>query len=237
MTIRVLSSANHVLHDTIRTLCPLIEEKVQEAQARRWSEFDLRRELVSCVLGSQVRYEMAVVAAVNLEDAGLLEDRWWLACDAVGFEQAVFEVLDGRTPTSTGSARYRFAKSRSQQLEGARLALAQIPLNTRLSDGQDPRVVRSTLVADIPGIGPKQASMFLRNIGRSYDLAIVDTHVLRFICTQGLGGEDDIRIGTFRGYERAERVLVNYAESIGYPAGYLDWAIWATMKAAGELGL
>jgi N-glycosylase/DNA lyase len=237
MTTGTISSANRVLHETIRTLCPLIADKVQEAQAKVWSEFDLRRELVSCVLGSQVRYEMAVAAALNLEEAGLLDDRWWLACDAVGFEQAVFEVLDGRAPTSLSPTRYRFAKSRSHQLEGARVALAHIPLNARLSDGQDPRAVRSNLVADIPGIGPKQASMFLRNIGRSYDLAILDTHVLRFICTQDLCGEDDILVGTFRGYERAERVLVNYAESIGYPAGYLDWAIWATMKAAGELGL
>jgi len=228
--------ANQLLQDTIRILCPLIEERVHETEPRPWSEFDLRRELVSCVLGSQVRHGMAALATRNLEEAGLLQDRWWCDSEAVGFTQQVFEVLDGQRG-ALSSGRYRFAKSRSQQLDGARIALAQIPLNTRLANGTDPRTLRSNLIAEIPGIGPKQASMFLRNIGRSYDLAILDTHVLHFIYTQDLCSRDEIRIGTFRGYERAERVLVNYAESIGYPAGYLDWAIWATMKAAGELGL
>jgi N-glycosylase/DNA lyase len=79
--------------------------------------------------------------------------------------------------------------------------------------------------------------MFLRNIGRSYDLAILDTHVLRFMDMQELLPIDQAHIGTVTGYERVEGIAIDYADSLGYPAGYLDWAIWATMKAAREIGL
>ena len=79
--------------------------------------------------------------------------------------------------------------------------------------------------------------MFLRNIGRSYDLAILDSHVLRFMDIQDILPMTQARIGTVAGYERAERTVVDYAVTLGYPVGYLDWAIWATMKAARELGL
>lgn len=227
---------DQLLQATIRTLCPLIEDRVQQSRSRTLSEFDLRRELVTCVLGSQVRHETAANATRNLVEAGLLEDQWWADTDAIGFADKTFEVLDGRrTPERSG--RYRFAKTRAYQLEGARVALAQSPLRVRLSAINDPIALRNQLVADIPGIGPKQASMFLRNIGRSYDLAILDTHVMRFIHSHGLCSLEDLRIGTSREYAKVERILVGYAESIGYRAGYLDWAIWATMKAAGELGL
>jgi N-glycosylase/DNA lyase len=79
--------------------------------------------------------------------------------------------------------------------------------------------------------------MFLRNIGMSYDLAILDTHVLRFMDMQDILPMNQARVGTLSGYEKAERVVVDYADILGYPVGYLDWAIWATMKAARELGL
>jgi len=97
--------------------------------------------------------------------------------------------------------------------------------------------MRQSLVTEISGVGPKQASMFLRNTGKSYDLAILDTHVLRFMDMQNLLSINQRNISTVTAYERTERVFVDYADRLGYPVGYLDWAIWATMRAAKELGI
>ncbi len=222
---------------TIRALCPLIENRVRAQTTYHWCEYDLRKELVGCILGSQVRHEMAIASTENLEQAGLLDDVWWSSRRDDGFGPIVFDVLSGQRHDLRHRGRYRFPRARTTQLTQARDAIAQVPLAARLANNEPPRCLRQTLVGDIPGLGPKQASMFLRNIGRSYDLAILDTHVLRFMDMQALLPMDQAHTGTLAGYERVERVVVNYAATLRCPVGYLDWAIWATMKAARELGL
>ena len=237
MTCRHPPMMRHRLDRAIRVLCPLIEGQMKARECNQWLEIDLRKELVGCIVSSQVRHEMAVATTENLEQAGLLDDSWWCDIQEQNFGTEVFRVLSGQRQDLNYLGAYRFPRARAVQLARARDAIAGVPLLTRLSNGYSPRMLRHNLVADIPGLGPKQASMFLRNIGKSYDLAILDTHVLRFMDMHELLSMSQTRVATVIGYERTERVAVDYAEMIGYPVGYLDWAIWATMKAAGELGL
>lgn len=224
------------LERTVRRLCPLIEQQINAKSSSPLTEYDLRRELVACILGSQVRHEMATTALERLEQAQLLHDACWSGSRDT-FESQVFDVLSGRTLHFQGKWCYRFPKARSQQLAKARDAIAERSLLERLSKFSDPKRVRKQLVKDISGLGPKQASMFLRNIGRCYDLAILDTHVLRFMDVKNLLFLKKTKINTVKAYERTERIVVNYANELGYPAGYMDWAIWVTMRAARELGI
>lgn len=222
------------LEDAVRVLCPIIEKNIYLDTLL--SEYSLRRELVACILGSQVRYEMAYTALERIEKAGLLTDGWWCNVED-DFETEVFELLSGNTHQNHDNWCYRFPKTRAHQLATARNAIAERSLFERLFNNSDPKNIRQQLIVDIAGIGPKQASMFLRNIGISYDLAILDTHVLRFMNMQDILCHEHMSIGTLPAYERTERIVKNYADSLGYPVGYLDWAIWATMRAAWELGL
>ena len=224
------------LEKAVKALCPLIEQQVTAKIRSIWTEYDLRRELVACILGSQVRHEMAASALERLEKAQLLNDSWWSG-SRNSFKSKVFDVLSGRKLHVQAKWCYRFPKVRTQQLAKARDAIAERSLSERLFEIYDPKILRQQLVKDISGLGPKQASMFLRNIGRSYDLAIIDTHVLRFMNVKNLLCRKNINISTVKAYERAERIVVNYAEELGYPVGYMDWAIWATMRAANEMGL
>ncbi len=231
------SSLRERLDRTIRTLCPLINDQIITRATGDWREFDLRKELVACILGSQVRYEMAFAAIENLKWAGLLDDIWWVGNRRDDFESSVFGVLSGQRCDLPFRNRYRFPKVRTNQLVLARDVLARAPLSTQLENDVTPKYLREYLVANIPGLGPKQASMFLRNIGRSYELAILDTHLLRFMAIQDFLPANQAHIGTLSGYERVERIVVSYADTLGYPAGHVDLAIWATMKAARELNL
>ncbi len=174
------------INRAIRALCPVIEERINSRSHSEWREIDLRKELVGCVLGSQVRHEMAVAATENLEASGLMADRWWCNSLDDGFGTMVFEVLSGNCVGLKHSGGYRFPSARAQQLEKARNSLVRIPLKDRVLSGKSPFEIRKQLISDIPGLGPKQASMFLRNIGMSYDLAILDVHVLRFLKIQAL---------------------------------------------------
>ncbi len=235
MSTQVASVSRHSIDRAVRVLCPLIEDRLKGQEGRVWQEVDLRRELVGCILGSQVRHEMAVAAAENLENAGLMADRWWYGRSVDGFGSRVFDVLSGSGNTDKPYRRYRFPSLRAKQLASARDAIAKVSLRARVSAEANPFEMRRRLIMDIPGLGPKQASMFLRNIGMSYDLAIIDVHVLRFLRVQNILHSEKPAIGTLRSYEQVERKIVDYANSLGVPTGYLDWAIWATMKAAQEM--
>ena len=226
---------NQYLENVIRVLCSEIERQVNFSNTFLWTEYALRRELVACILGSQVRYEMAVSMLERIEQAGLLTDEWWERKEDE-FESRVFDLLSNRC-SQYNNWRYRFPKVRAHQLMMARDAVAQKSLSERLSDNLTPKKIRQQLVEEIPGIGPKQASMFIRNIGLSYDIAILDAHVLNFMNMQNLLYYKNTNISTLQAYEHIEQIIIDYANSLGYPVGYLDWAIWATMRAIKELGI
>jgi N-glycosylase/DNA lyase len=91
------------------------------------------------------------------------------------------------------------------------------------------------LMKHMPGIGPKQASLFLRNVGYAENLAILDVHVLRFMRYIGLLRAPEISVTTLRRYEVAEERLLAYSLGLGWPMATLDVAIWVVMRAAGRL--
>lgn len=222
------------LERTVRALCPVVSRRIASLRSQMRSEHALRRELVGCILGSQVRQEAAIQATSNLADAGLLSDYWWRSRRR-DFEANVLSVLSGRHRSLRTPVRYRFPKARSRQLRETRDTLLSMPLAARLSAQVEPRELRKNLIAELSGLGPKQASMFLRNTGITFELAILDTHVLKFIVMQRLAMQGSIGVHSIRAYERTELILIRYAESVGYPPGCLDIAIWATMRAATEL--
>lgn len=214
------------LDRAIAMLCPLFVEELTSISHNEMGEYELRRELVACILGSQVRYEAANDALKRIEDIGLIDNDRWIDLIDTTFEREVYDQL---------ARGYRFPRARATQLAGARDAIARKSLRKRLMNENNPRKMREELIHDIPGVGPKQASMFLRNVGWSYELAILDSHVLRFFALKNLLSSPSVNIGSVRSYERTERIAINYAGTIGYQVGYLDWAIWVTMKAASEL--
>lgn len=224
------------LENTISVLCSIINQQMHTNNDSLYTEYSLRREMVACILGSQVRYEMATTALLRIEQAGLLADKWWVRNDE-RFETKIFELLSGHNSVLSENWCYRFPKIRANQLAKARDALVKKPLSERLSGISDVKKTRRQLALDIPGIGPKQASMFLRNIGISYDLAILDIHVIDFMKIQNLICLKQTIISNIPEYERIERIIKGYADSLGYTVGCLDRAIWVTMRAAKELKL
>jgi N-glycosylase/DNA lyase len=90
-------------------------------------------------------------------------------------------------------------------------------------------------VKHVPGIGPKQASMFLRNAGVTYDLAILDRHVLNYMSKLGMYSGNKYSISGLTHYRRHEETLKKHAEELDCPVGLLDWAIWIVMRVANQI--
>ena len=85
------------------------------------------------------------------------------------------------------------------------------------------REARIFLVKEIKGIGYKEASHFLRNVGYS-DVAIIDRHILRFMLQKKLISEIPKTISPKK-YLEYEKIL----EKFNIPLDKLDLILWAKM--------
>lgn len=92
--------------------------------------------------------------------------------------------------------------------------------------GRSHEEIRRFLVNDVLGMGMKEASHFLRNIG--FDgLAILDRHILRYMAANGIINKIEYPYSYGR-YLDYERKFVNHAEKIGLTPAELDLLIWAS---------
>jgi thermostable 8-oxoguanine DNA glycosylase len=92
-----------------------------------------------------------------------------------------------------------------------------------------PHDARRLLIQNVPGLGPKQSSLLLRNLGRGEHLAVLDRHVLLFMHTLGFIGQIE-SIADVAGYERIESTFLAYADYRRLPADALDLAVWVVMR-------
>lgn len=91
---------------------------------------------------------------------------------------------------------------------------------------------RTWLAANIKGIGYKEASHFLRNIG-FFDFAILDKHVLRLLHENGLIAKVPTSL-TPKGYLAYEKILARLARRVRMEQGALDMYLWFLKTGAVE---
>lgn len=196
---------------------------------------ELWRELTCCVLSSQVPYGLAKAAAQRIHEAGVFRSPWPLERDIL--KEELMKLLSTPLSLDNGIRRYRFPNIRAGQIATAFFTIREEygSLAEFLNHHTDARCGRAWLVAHAPGVGPKQASMFLRNAAGSFDLAILDRHVLQYMQTIQLCPAPSSNLTTISKYEQCETRLCRHAESMGYEVGLLDWAIWIVMRTASRI--
>jgi N-glycosylase/DNA lyase len=91
---------------------------------------------------------------------------------------------------------------------------------------------REWLVKNVKGMGYKEASHFLRNIGIGNHLAILDRHILKNMVLLGIIDEIPKSINN-RIYLELEDKLKTYSVESGIPLEHLDFVLW--YKEAGEI--
>ncbi len=116
---------------------------------------------------------------------------------------------------------HRYPKSRAKYIVKARKMVFQLEnvLHSSLSE----RALRDWLVKNVVGLGYKEASHFLRNIG-FMNLAIIDIHVIDILSRYGVIRKP--RALTKRKYMKIEEALNKIAEKIGLSLGVLDLYLW-----------
>lgn len=190
-----------------------IYSRMREDISKRLSEFRelglskdrdaLFAELCFCICTPQSKAKAADAAIKKLSESSLLDN---------GRFDEILKVLR--------SEGVRFPERKAMYIIEARKfkhMLTSLP--------EDPYQAREMLVRNIKGIGMKEASHFLRNIGYS-GLAILDRHILRGMWEAGL--IDSIpKSLTKNMYYRIERKFLELARAIGLKPEELDLVMWA----------
>jgi N-glycosylase/DNA lyase len=218
---------------TIGVLCPEIWGSMQSVSETEHSEEKLWEELVCCVLSSQVKFELSLAVTQALKRNGLLD----LGTLDYSYEDRLGEFL--RSPVIVGgrSIKYRFPNIKAKQIAVARENIygSGIRLREMLGKYSESSELRTALVKLVPGLGMKQASMYLRNVSNSFELAVIDSHVLKYMNVMNLVKKVPSTISKAQ-YLVKENKLTKYSEKFGYPVGCVDYAIWIVMRVARKDG-
>ena len=169
--------------------------------SRRWFE-----ELVFCLLTafSSAQSGLRCVAALGEKD--LL---------AGGSQGEIAQCLK--------DSGYRFPNKRAEYIfEARRLAPS---LKEKVVAAGDSKEARAWLVENVRGLGWKEASHFLRNVG-FFDVAIVDRHIMGVLRDYGLVDLDPERGVSKKRYLQVEGVLEGLAMELGMSLGELDLYLW-----------
>lgn len=215
------------LSRAVAAVCPDIRRRIGEGVVT--DERHLWWELSCCILSSQVPYPLAMAAADAIDAKGLLHKAWGNQKDLAAL---LFGVLSTPLDIEGKKRSYRFPKAKAGHLASTWAAVEGTGGSLKALISRDVNDARAWLVAHACGIGPKQASMFLRNCGVTYDLAILDRHVLNYMSAQGIYSGAQASISGLSQYGRYEERLRDHAREMDCPVGLLDWAIWIVMRVA-----
>lgn len=224
------------IEDAVRDVCRVLEQSYRRVACwPRMTEEALWRELVACILGSRVRFDVARTALARLESANLLSGKR----RSSRFEEYERDVLCTLAPTANPrsgclQAGYPLPKMRANQI---RVAAEQIygkggTVRDFLNTAGDVREARRCLASTVAGLGPKQASLFLRNIGYAVHVAVLDVHVLTYMNWVGLTTACMKSVSSLRRYEQLEDVFIDHSWAVGYPPDCFDLAVWTVVRVA-----
>jgi N-glycosylase/DNA lyase len=190
----------------------VVDKKLRARVLERAEEFLLNnkagediwfRELVLCILTANSSFISAYKA---------------LNCV---FEYNFFSLDQYKLSKILKECGYRFYNLKSKYLMEAKSLYGSLKKIIKPLADRDQWEAREFLVNKVNGIGYKEASHFLRNVGY-FDLAIIDRHVLRFI-TDIVG---DIKLRKRRDYFLVEGLLRSIADGLNIQVGLLDLFIF-----------
>lgn len=128
-----------------------------------------------------------------------------------------------------GLQNVRFPNNKSKYIYEARKFLTvkgSIKLKEKI-DVLDIKQTREWLVKNIKGIGFKEASHFLRNIGLGRDIAILDVHILKNMVRYGMIAQRPKGINC-RIYLSLEESMKKFSQKVGIPLDELDLLFWSS---------
>jgi len=142
--------------------------------------------------------------------------------------QAIQQLNKLKNPTKTQISNIlkkhtRFHNNKTSHLQEANKNWPKIKNNLDHTNKQE---LRNWLADNIKGLGMKEASHFLRNIGKSNNqVAILDRHILKNLHNLKLLKQP--RITSNKHYLKTENTFIALANYLKIPADHLDLLFWS----------
>lgn len=188
-----------------------IKERLKEFQdLRNAKDEDIFSELCFCILTPQTKAVFCDKAVKDLKRSGLLFK---------GDKNTISRRLKGLV---------RFHNSKAAYLVAARELFKNgknLDIKSKL-DKNDTLEIRKWFVKNVRGLGYKEASHFLRNIGLRKDIAIIDRHILENLRRYGVINEIPHSISKKR-YVDIEDKMRRFSHRIKVPIEELDLLFWS----------
>ncbi|OYT36653.1 N-glycosylase [Candidatus Pacearchaeota archaeon ex4484_71] len=116
---------------------------------------------------------------------------------------------------------HRFWTQRAERIILARKLKKE--LIKKLKNGKNGKIIRNWLAENFKGIGMKEASHFLRNVGYQ-DVAIIDKHILSLLKKEKIIGPP--KSLSKNKYLEIEKILEKISKKVSIPLGTLDLYLW-----------
>lgn len=123
----------------------------------------------------------------------------------------------------------RFHNKKADFIVGARRLFKKgrgLDVKSRIDKG-DIIATRDWLVDNIKGMGYKEASHFLRNIGLGSDIAILDRHILKNLQKYGAIEKVPDSVASRKVYMEIEDKMRRFSKSVRIPLDELDLLFWS----------
>jgi len=176
----------------------------------------LFEELCFCLLTPQSKARSCDSAIQELKERRLLFS---------GDAKAIARVLSTKTRFHNNKAKY-LVEARGK-FEAGGFAL----LSHHTFSGTE-RHAREYFLKNVKGLGLKEASHYLRNVGRGQTLAILDRHILKNLVKCGAIKSVPASL-TEKRYLEIEKKMEKFCAKVGIPLSHLDLLFWA--EETGEI--
>ena len=198
--IRVYHRIKHEIEERLKQFRELLEGGTDE---------EIFAELVFCLLTPQSKAKVCWRAVEEMKRRNL---------HLSGDEEEIGSVLRG----------VRFWRTKTKNvIEARRRFLERNNLSIRkfIESFENPFELREWLVRNIRGMGYKEASHFLRNIGLGGNMAILDRHILKNLKKFDIIEEIPSHLSRGR-YLKIEEKMREFSRKIGIPLSHLDLLFW-----------
>ena len=197
---KLIKAIEELKRSRVRTL---VEKRISEfKKLRKGTSREIFKELCFCILCANYSAERSIKIQKEIDDGFL----------TLPSSQLVEKLKE---------MGHRFPKTRASYIISARKHSDSI--KSIVESYKDPKELREWLIKNIRGIGLKEASHFLRNIGYT-ELAILDFHILDLLARHGI--IEKPKTLTKSRYLRIEDKLREISKRVGLNMAELDLYLW-----------